>query len=531
MGRTPMTKEQKLEKILNDFELFCLNFVKIIDNDGNIVPFKFNEQQRYFVDNASRFNIILKPRQLGFTTLSLAYALWVAVTMPYSTSLIVSYVGTSAKDLFNKLKRMNEHLPRQKYKGVFPDVIRDNRDELVFSNGSKIISTTTNQKDGNEIARGMTLTFILLSECAFYDDLQGVLNALEPALMKNQKARIVLETTANGHNFFWQLYTKAKKGNSKYKAFFFPFFSSAFEKQFKYDIDQAVDWYKSQNKGLPLSKKDLDKEERQLHEMGCTLRMLMWRQWILQDKPKHMFYQEYPATDTQAFISTSRTVFSQSKILEHMNAALPALTHDECASILPASLTQYIGRGLNIFHLPKPKKRYYAGIDVASGGGVDASAISIVDEEGEQVATFSRNDVPVYEFTEIIKDLGLFFNYALLVIERNGLGTAVLERLRKETEEPYLNIFKHRIFEKGRNKLQLGWTQSSVTKSMAITDLKEAFEKGLIRIHCKDTLQQMQLYGERGENRMEGHHFDLVQALMLAVQGLKSGKYYVEVDG
>jgi phage terminase large subunit-like protein len=220
MTSSLLSKKSKLEKVLQNFELFCLNFVKIVDNNGNLIPFELNDQQKDFINKAGRFNFILKPRQLGFTTLSLAYCLWLAVTNPNTNYLIVSYKGDSAKDLFEKIKNMNRHLPRNKY-NIFPDVVRDNRDELVLSNGSRIVSTTTGTKD---LGRGMTLMYILLSEAAFYDDLKQVLTSLEPSLAKSEKAKLVIETTANGFNYAQQLYDQAKKGRSKYKAFFLSVF-------------------------------------------------------------------------------------------------------------------------------------------------------------------------------------------------------------------------------------------------------------------------------------------------------------------
>jgi len=522
-----MTTKQKLQKIMGDFQLFCKNFVKIVNNDGDLIPFVLNDQQKDFISKAGRFNFILKPRQLGFTTLSLAYCLWMAITNPNTSYLIVSYKGESAKDLFEKIKKMNRHLPREKYK-IFPEVVRDNRDELLFNNGSRIVSTTTGTKD---LGRGMTLMYILLSEAAFYDDLEGVLNSLEPSLAKSDKAKIVIETTANGFNFAQRLYTKAKKGQSKYQAFFYPFFSSAYEKQFRYDIDQAVEWYKANNKGKPLTTKDLNKEEKQLHEMGCSLRMLMWRQYMLQDKDKNQFYQEYPATDFQAFISTGVSVFDQTKILDALNCALPPLTRDELKNELPENLMQYVGRGLEIYHLPKKGVRYFGGVDVASGNGQgDYSTISIFSSDGEQVASFNRNDVPIYRFVDVVRELGKYFNYAFLVIERNGFGTSLLERLRKDTNDPYLNLYRHRHFDtKGGSDYKLGFPSTAMTKSQITTDTKEAFETGLIRINCKETLTQMQTYSDSGNNRTDGHHHDLVISLMMAVQGLKANRYYVDI--
>ncbi|MCT2196191.1 terminase family protein [Paenibacillus sp. p3-SID1389] len=524
-----LTKRQKIDKIMSSFPLFCKNFIKIVNNDGELVPFVLNDQQQYFIDNAGKYNLILKPRQLGFTTVSLAYCLWMAITNPNTNYLIVSYKGDSAKDLFAKLKRMNQYLPRDKYH-VFPRTGKDNRDELVLSNGSTIRSTTTGNKD---LGRGMSLMYVLLSEAAFYSDLNEVLLALEPALQKTEKSKIVLESTANGFNHFQQLYDRATKGLSKYKAFFFPFYSTAYEKQFAFDIKEAVNWYRSTNKGQRLSAKDLSPEQKQLHDAGCSLNMLMWREYILQDKDKNQFYQEYPATDIQAFVNTGRSIFDQTRITDAIHYVLPPITKEEILKheSFPDILKQYIGKGLEIYHLPKPKQRMFAGVDVASGSGNDYSTVSVFGADGQQYASFCRNDIPVYKFAEIVRAIGLFFNYAFLVIERNGFGTSVLERLR-EGEIPYLNLFKHRHFDKGKTRLQLGWSSNAVTKNKAVTDAKEMFECQLVQVNCRETLKQMQTFVDKdgkAENKSRTQHDDLVISLMLAIQGIKANKYYVEV--
>jgi len=528
MARLAMTKKQKLQKVLSDFSLFCKNFIKIVDNDGNLVSFVLNEQQQFFINNAGKYNIILKPRQLGFTVMSLAYCLWMALTNPNTNYLLVSYKGESAKDLFEKIKKMNRTIPRDKYPDTFPQLKRENRDEIVFDNGSRIVSTTTGNKD---LGRGMTLMYVLLSEAAFYADLSGVLLSLEPALMKTERSKIVLETTANGFNDFQVMYDRASKGQSKYKAFFFPFFSSAYEKQFAFDIQEAVTWYKANNKGRRLSAKDLtDKEQKQLYEAGCSLNMLMWREYMLQDKSKNQFYQEYPATDIQAFINTGQSVFDQTKIAEQINYISPPLSKDELFD-LPDTLKQYVGKGLDIFRLPKPRMRMYAGIDVASGNGNDYSTISIFGADGQQYASFYRNDIPVYKFAEIVREIGLFFGYAFLCVERNGYGTALLERLR-ECDNPYLNIYKMKHFDKGKERLRLGWNNNAVTKQQAVLNAKEMFECDLVNIECKETLKQMQTFVDKEgklENKSKTLHDDLVISFMLAIVAMKSGKYYVEV--
>lgn len=57
------TKGNKaLQKVVGDFRLFAKNFIKIIDNNGDSVPFILNAEQEQFTNKMEKYNIILKGR-------------------------------------------------------------------------------------------------------------------------------------------------------------------------------------------------------------------------------------------------------------------------------------------------------------------------------------------------------------------------------------------------------------------------------------------------------------------------------------
>jgi len=154
-----LTKAQKLEKINNNFELWCKNFCKIIDNEGKEVKFILNPEQKDFLKNMGKYNLIGKSRQIGFSTLALAYACWLAVTKPNTNCLIVSYEVESTQYLFSRLKSMYENIPDE-YK---PRERKNNKYELSMENNSKVMVKTAGYKS---LGRSLTLQFIHLSEFA-----------------------------------------------------------------------------------------------------------------------------------------------------------------------------------------------------------------------------------------------------------------------------------------------------------------------------------------------------------------------------
>jgi len=382
--------------------------------------------------------------------------------------------------------------------------------------------------------RHLSILFLLLGNFRLIFLRNFLLILTEQALARNPESKIVIESTANGTgNFYYELFMKAWKNpdESRYKAFFYNWFAKAYEKQFRYEHDLAEEWFKSINKGDRLRERDLEKDEKVLFDAGCNLRFLMWRRWKLSSMKLEDFQQEFPSFPIEAFKFSGASVFDQSKILECLQNVLEPLPTEMVIKEVPEILKPYINRGLYIFHLPKAGKRYVAGVDVSSGSKQDYSTISIFDREGEQVASFYRNDIPVYLFAELVEAIGLYYNYAFLVIERNNVGLPLIERLRKERQ--YLNLYKQKLYDQksGKKKPQLGWTQTAVSKGIMVEDLREHFEKGLILINCRETLQQMQIYqeldGKMGNKKGQGNHDDLVQSLGLAVQGLKAGISYV----
>ena len=55
------------------------------------------------------------------------------------------------------------------------------------------------------------------------------------------------------------------------------------------------------------------------------------------------------------------------------------------------------------------------------------------------------------------------------------------------------------------------------------------FDKGLLKLHSSEILEEMKVFEVRDNGSMgamSGYHDDLVMALALAIAGVKSGIYY-----
>ncbi|MGE6259209.1 terminase large subunit domain-containing protein [Heyndrickxia sporothermodurans] len=526
---------KKLDKVMSDFRLFAKNFIKIIDNNGDSVPFILNPEQEQFTNEMTKYNIILKGRQIGFTTWSLAYMLWSAIVKPDTNYLMMTHHNKVTQSLLRRINKMYNSLPHDKYPSLFPKKLISNRDEIYFENGSRIQVATAG---GEDSISGNTFELIHLSEMAKYPNeaQEEIIATSIPALAKNPNSKIIIESTAMGYNVYQEMFVKAYRGKeSVWKAHFYSWLAKAYSEQFKHSFDEAEEWFKLHNNARRMTLVDLEHDERMLRDKyKASFRQLMFRRYYIETNSLEKFMREFPTTPDEAFAESNKSIFDTSKIIERLQNVIPPLKIKEIYEQLPEMLKPYINKNLFIFHLPKRGERHYGGVDVASGtgGDNDNSTIAIYNAEGQQMASFYANDIPVYRFASIVNSLGRFFNYAFLCVERNSFGLPLLEKLRREYS--YMNLLKQRIFDqKGKKKLQLGFMTTTTTKPIIINDLKENFELGMINIECVQTLEEMKIYqevkGKLGNKKGANLHDDMVIATAMMCQAMKQGKYYVDI--
>ncbi len=512
-----LSTNDKLKMLMNNPKIWIENLVKIADKEGNVVPFKLNELQGDFVKNMEKFNIILKSRQLGFSSVALALSLYYANTQPNTTCLLMSYSIDSATGIFEKLKQMYFTIPE----AFACKLENNNKKELKFKNGSRIIISTCGNKD---VARGLTIKFAHLSEVAFMKEtVEKQMLAIEQALVPN--GYMILESTANGLNYFNELWNKANNGETMYKPFFYNWYQnkSMFAKDYEYSM---MVWNKRENP-IP-TYENLTTEEQMLFDKGATIEQLIWRRLKINNANEEQFKQEYPSTPLEAFITTGNSVFDSTKIIERERYIDTPKTKSELKDI-PKTLINHVGKSFFIWEKVNKNMKYYIGVDAAEGIGQDFSVASVIDEDGKQVAEFRSNKIPPYQFAELVYELGKYYNYGYLVIEKASAGHTVISKLRYDFK--YMNMHKHKSYDaRGRQKKKVGYETNSTSKPMMINHFRESFEEGQTLIQSPHVLDEMKVFvaDDRGiMNALKGRHDDCIIAYCLALQGLKSGIWYL----
>ena len=507
-----MTREEKFLKCWQSPYLFAKNFIKIVDKKGNLVDFSFNPVQKNFVENMDRYNIILKSRQMGMSVSICAISIHMAITKPNSTILLLSHTDESTRAIFSKLKQMYNSVPKQ----LKPKLKTNNRNALEMLNGSSITCCTMSRKDKG---RGNSCDLVHLSEFAFVDSevAQNQLLSLEQTLKDN--GRLIIETTANGMNFFSEHYFKAKSHENAYKCFFYNYVDGAC--MFLDQYETAMKTFENIN-GHRFCHEDLTEEERELLGFeGMTLEILCWRRMKITNSSLNQFNQEYPLTDELAFVSTGSNVFDKGCIAKNKMRvkSVKPLPKPQLNTLLQP----YYGKDLLMYDLPKRDRRYVISVDCSEGIGKDYHVALVIDcESMQQVAIFRNNKLRPSQFADIVNALGRMYNNAYCIVELASAGHTVIERLYYQLQ--YYNMHRHETYDQFNKKVfKLGWQTTGQSKGMAIATLREVFETDGVLINSEVILDEMSTYGfENGKyNAMSGMHDDTVMAFAIAMEVMK----------
>lgn len=186
---------QEIKNNLADRYWRLNNLYYIRDKQGNKVKFKLNWAQKDFYPELWYFNVILKARQLGFTTFILIYFLDACLFNDDHAAGVIAHTTKDAKELFdNKVKFAYENLPQ--WLKVERKAIQDSATNLAFTNGSSITVGTS--------LRSGTFQKLLVSE-------YGKISAKFPEKAKEIKTG-ALNTVEAGQQIFVESTAEGKKG-------------------------------------------------------------------------------------------------------------------------------------------------------------------------------------------------------------------------------------------------------------------------------------------------------------------------------
>jgi hypothetical protein len=286
-----LNKRITFDKIASDRFYRLNNLYKIVDKDGQLSTFRMLPEQEDLYRHWWYRNIILKARQLGFSTLIGLYLLDEAIWNTHTRCAIIAQDWPSVEKLFARVKLAYEQLP-QPLKELVP-AVRMTQSELELANGSSVRVGLT--------MRGDTIHRLHVSEmgkiCAESPDkAEEIVSGAFEAVPKD--GQIFIESTAEGPTgYFYEMCQRAmlfKASNQKhtfldYRFFFYPWWRNA---DYALDVDCHID------------AKDHEYFMQLYHEHGIYLSGQQKTWWVKKrDSLGDLIYQEYPSYPDESFLA------------------------------------------------------------------------------------------------------------------------------------------------------------------------------------------------------------------------------------
>lgn len=510
-----MTEAEQIAYIkahLSDVWWRLNNLYKIVNEDGELVTFRMRPAQRELFKNMHYRNIILKARQLGFSTGIDIYLLDQALFNKNLSCGIIAQDLPAAGEIFStKISIPFDNLPVWLRATFQINTRREgaNGGHIEFAHGSKIRVSTS--------FRSGTVQRLHISEhgkiCAKYpakakEVRTGTLNAIKDGCI------VFIESTAEGvGGDFHTMSTRAMDlgqlnlplTSQDYKFHFFAWWQDP-----KYQTSVPTG-------GLRLSKYHQAYFAAVEQTMGITL-LDEQKQWYIRKEIEQQeeMKQEFPSTPSEAFLTSGRRVFAAINVMQaEGQCQSPLLVYDiepvtgkrTKVQALRAGNAEELQRTLLnhllVWELPDPDEDYAIGGDVAEGlENRDRSSFDVVKKStGEQVAHwFGYLDAEL--FAQLMAHVGRWYNTAFIGPERNNHGHAVIQKLREVY--PHRSIYSEQYLDHDHDDEtpKLGWLTTAQSKPVIIEGLKSLLRENASGVRWIGTINELNTYVYDARGRM-----------------------------
>lgn len=421
----------------------------------NLYPFQGKVLQ-LFRDNP--YNIVLKSRQLGISTLSAGYSLWLMLFHKDKNILCIATKTETAKNMVTKVKFMYDNLPSWLREKDNP--LENNKLSLRLNNGSQIKAVSAAGDSG----RSEAVSLLLIDEAAFIEGVDEIWASAQQTLATGGGA-IVLSTPYGTGNWFHRTWVEAESGEND----FLPI-----KLDWKVHPERDQTWRDSQDKKLG---------DPRLAAQECDCNF-----------------------------STSGDLVFHPEYLEYI----------EKNTIEEPIERRGNDRNLWIWKTVDYNKNYVVTADVARGDGKDSSAAQVFDPEtNEQVAEY-KGQLGPKDFGHFLVGLATEYNNALLAVENANMGWSTVETILERGYSNFYYSSKSGNTEvssytngyEDTSKMTPGFTMSHTTRPLVISKFQEyVFEKSII-IRSKRLLGEMKVFVWKN-NRAEaqsGYNDDLIMS-------------------
>ena len=189
-----------------DIHYFAEKYCQIKREDGSVGPMRLRDYQKDIIDLYTKNprSILMASRQTGKTVSAAIVILHFVLFNDEKGVMIVANKGKTVKEIIRKIKDIYKLLPFFLKKGV----TNWNETQIAFENNSRI-QTENRTKDPSI---GFTIDLLYLDEFAHIPDnfIRDYYGSIVPVVSSVNNSRIIITSTPNGYNMFWELMTAAE---------------------------------------------------------------------------------------------------------------------------------------------------------------------------------------------------------------------------------------------------------------------------------------------------------------------------------
>lgn len=475
MADRKISRNEAIKEIIacaNNPVYFMENYCKVQHEKRGLVNFKLYEYQKralkHFINHDKV--IVNKARQLGFSTLTAAFIVWLILFHNDKKVLIIATKAEVAKNMITKVKIILNKIPRW----MFLADIETNRAHMIgLSNRSWVKAVATSPDAG----RSEALSLLVLDEAAHIENMHQVWSAAA-ATMSTGGSVIAISTPLGISNWFHEYFTKAQAGQNDW------FAETAF-------------WWENPEYALGL-------KEDPFVPGGKTS---PWFEKMTSGWSKTQIAQEL----LTSFTDSANTYFDVDAIQESEKH-----TQDPPEKTGP-------DRNLWIWEQPIEGKKYLITADSASGAGDDYSSFIIMDLWDMRIVGEYLGKIPPDIFGDLLCEFGQKYNCAYICPENNSYGHSTCMQIR---HNDYKNLCyfdaNGKLVDKWYaqwNAILPGFGTDAKTRPIILTKLEEYFRKKQFKSASKRFVQELYTFSiiNGKPQAQKGQHDDLIIAYAIAI--------------
>ncbi|MCK9575389.1 MAG: terminase family protein [Candidatus Pacearchaeota archaeon] len=494
-------------------EVFCkdLSVGSLIQTKDGVEKIASIEKSKYKV---SMFDISLNDANHRYytndilshnTITSSIFIAWYVCFHYDRNVLVIANKMATTTEIVDKIKTVIKNVPFF----LKPGSLSLGATGMKFDNGVKLYSQATTKT----AALGFTIHLLYADEFAHIDEhiVVPFYRSIYPTLSSSQVSRIIISSTPNQMNLFYEIYAKAMEGKNEY----FPI---------------RVDWWQ-------VPGRDEKWRQKEINNLGS----------------EELFNQEYG----NQFLASSRMLLS-SQILQYLKRTTKEFKWKEVDELEDlndnyAELTWHPNFDPN--EIDVDKDRFVFAVDLSDGVGSDSTVINIMKLELQSNAMIRKiteysNESSFYRLRQVgmyrsnlhsIDDVAkileaLIFNVfhediVRIVLEINFKGNVIIEKLSKH-KDYYPEIFMHTFHSVASQIFRPGVKIKADNKEMFSRELRNLIKNKRIVVTEKNTFNELGAFGLNKQGRYEAQtgHDDIAMTLINLVAYFDSAAFEEMVE-